>query len=91
MTSRLTSEAFMPSVPMVMPSLMAMVLNSFGVPPASRMPCMTFWARWRRLRLHGMVSIHVLATPMIGFLDVLIGEAGGLKVRARRARAPARR
>ena len=30
MTSRLTSEAFMPSVPMVMPSLMEMVLNSIG-------------------------------------------------------------
>ena len=28
----------MPSVPMVMPSLMAMVLNSMGVPPAARMP-----------------------------------------------------
>src|SRR5260370_30653422 len=30
-SSRLTSEAFMPSVPMVMPSLMATVLNSIGV------------------------------------------------------------
>ena len=40
-TSRLTSEAFMPSVPMVTPSLMAMVLNSMGVPPAARMPSFT--------------------------------------------------
>ncbi len=37
-SSRLTSEAFIPSVPMVTPSLMAMVSNSIGVPPASRMP-----------------------------------------------------
>ncbi len=29
-TSRLTSDVFMPSVPIVMPSLMAMVLNSIG-------------------------------------------------------------
>ena len=41
MTSRLTSEAFMPSVPMVTPSLMAMVLNSIGVPPAARIPSLT--------------------------------------------------
>ena len=40
-TSRLTSEAFMPSVPMVTPSEMAMVLNSMGVPPAARMPSLT--------------------------------------------------
>src|SRR2546430_1998 len=32
-TSRLTRDVFMPSVPMVIPSLMAMVLNSMGVPP----------------------------------------------------------
>ena len=68
MTSRETSDVFMPSVPIVMPSLMAMVLNSWGVAPASRMPCMTFWARARRLRLQGMVPIHVLATPTMGFL-----------------------
>ena len=67
-TSRLMSEVFMPSVPIVMPSLIAMVLNSCGVAPASRMPCMTFWARCRRFRLHGMVPIQVEATPMIGFL-----------------------
>ncbi len=48
-TSRLTSEVFMPSVPMVMPSLMAMVLNSIGVPPAARMPSLTWTARSRSL------------------------------------------
>jgi len=31
-TSRETREAFMPCVPMVMPSEMVMVLNSMGVP-----------------------------------------------------------
>ena len=37
-TSRLISEAFIPSVPMVTPSLMEMVLISIGVPPAARTP-----------------------------------------------------
>src|SRR4030088_1062203 len=36
-TSRLTSEAFIPSVPIETPSETAMVLNSMGVPPAARM------------------------------------------------------
>ena len=37
-TSRLTSEARMPSWPMEMPSDTAMVTNSRGNPPASRTP-----------------------------------------------------
>src|SRR5437867_5741471 len=65
-TSRETSEVFMPSVPMVMPSLIAMVLNSMGVPPASRTPRFTCSASRRRLKLHGMVSVQVLAMPTIG-------------------------
>src|SRR5437016_2417755 len=65
-TSRETGEVFMPSVPMVMPSLIAMVLNSMGVPPASRTPRFTCSARRRRLKLHGMVSVQVLAMPTIG-------------------------
>ena len=56
----------MPSVPMVSPSLMAMVLNSMGVPPAARMPSFTLADRRRRWKLQGMVSIQVLATPMRG-------------------------
>ena len=45
----------------------ATVLNSIGVPPASRTPRLTSTARSRWLRLHGMVSIHVVPTPTIGF------------------------
>ena len=41
MTSRLISEAFIPSVPMEMPSDTAIVLYSIGVPPADRMPALT--------------------------------------------------
>ena len=68
MTSRLTSEARMPSVPIVMPSEIETVLNSIGVPPAARTPSFTSAASVRRWRLHGPISIHVLATPMSGFL-----------------------
>ena len=66
-TSRDTSDVFMPSVPMVMPSLMATVLNSMGVPPASRTPRFTCSASARSVKLHGIVSVHVLAIPTMGF------------------------
>ncbi len=66
MTSRLTSDPRMPSTPIVTPSETEIVLNSIGVPPASRMPCLTFCASARWLKLHGIVSIHVVATPMKG-------------------------
>ena len=56
----------MPSVPIVIPSDTATVLNSIGVPPAARMPSFTFSASRRRWKLHGIASVHVLATPMIG-------------------------
>src|SRR5712692_1360318 len=66
MTSRLMSEPFMPSVPMVMPSVMEMVLTSMGVPPAARTPCITFSASFRWFQLHGMVPIQEWATPICG-------------------------
>ena len=56
-TSRLTREPFMPCVPMVMPSEMAIVLNSIGVPPAARTPRLAASARARWLKLHGIVSV----------------------------------
>ncbi len=65
-TSRLMREPFMPSVPMVMPSVIEMVLTSIGVPPAARMPCMTFSASFRWFQLQGMVPIQLWATPIWG-------------------------
>jgi hypothetical protein len=47
-TSREISEAFMPSVPMVMPSEIVMVSNSIGVPPAARTPAFTRSASCRK-------------------------------------------
>jgi hypothetical protein len=67
-TSRLTSEVFMPFVPIVIPSEIATVLNSIGVPPAARTPSFTWVARPRRWKLHGIASIQVLATPIVGRL-----------------------
>ena len=65
-TSRLTSEARIPAVPIVIPSEIAIVLSSIGVPPAARMPSLTLAASARRWKLHGIVSIHVLATATSG-------------------------
>src|SRR4051794_11872371 len=93
-TSRLTRLVFMPLVPIVMPSEIAIVLNSIGVPPAARMPSLTFAASARRWKLQGIVSIHVEATPMIGlarssvvkpmpFKYARAGARAGPSVRAR--------
>jgi hypothetical protein len=65
-TSRLTSEVCMPSVPIVIPSDTAIVLNSIGVPPAARTPSFTRLASPRRWMLQGITSVQVLAMPMIG-------------------------
>ena len=56
----------MPSTPIETPSDTAIVLNSIGVPPAVRIPSFTCRASSRWLRLHGIVSIHVVATPTSG-------------------------
>ncbi len=65
-SSRETSEARMPEVPIVIPSEIAIVFSSIGVPPAARMPSFTLAASTRLLKLHGIVSIHECATPTIG-------------------------
>ncbi len=66
MTSREIRLAFIPCVPMVIPSWMVMVLNSMGVPPASRTPCLTASATLRRWKLQGPTSVQVFAMPMMG-------------------------
>ena len=50
----------------MIPSEIAIVFSSIGVPPAARIPSLTFAASARRWKLHGIVSIHVLATATIG-------------------------
>ena len=66
MTSRLTREAFMPSVAMDTPSLTVMVPNSKGVPLAERMPSFTRAVSGPRWTLQGVTSLARFATPMKG-------------------------
>ena len=66
MTSRLTSEYFMPSVPMAMPSEMVGVPKICGLPPASEMPCTAASASFCRPLLHGVMVLWPLATPTMG-------------------------
>ena len=66
MTSRLTSDDFMPWWPMAMPSVTVMVVNSRGVPSAALTPFFTAWA-WRdRAMLQGAASFQQVATPTKG-------------------------
>ena len=66
MVSRDASDARMPSLPIAMPSVTAIVLNSIGVPPAACTPRRTSCARSRRVRLHGDTSDQVWITPTKG-------------------------
>ena len=65
-TSRLGSTLHMPTLPWVMPSQMAMVLNSKGTPPARYTPCFTASATLRRWTWPGFISLNVLTMPMNG-------------------------
>ena len=65
-TSRLTSEDFMPWCPMAMPSVTVMVVNSRGVPPAALTPFFAAWAWRARAMLHGAASFQVVTTPTKG-------------------------
>ncbi len=66
MISRLTSEDFMPSVPMEMPSETAIVPNSSGTAPAWRMPSFAAAARPFRCTLQGVTSFQDDATATCG-------------------------
>ncbi len=66
MTSRDTSEARMPSWPIEMPSLTAIVLNSIGNPPAARTPSLDRLASRSSGMLHGVTSFHDEHTPTWG-------------------------
>ena len=59
------------------------MLNSIGVPPASRMPRLTCCASARWLRLHGIVSIQRRRDADERPREVLVREAGALEHRAR--------
>ena len=56
-TSRLTSEYFIPSVPIEMPSLTVIVPNICGIAPASRAACSARRARSLSPMLQGVMVL----------------------------------
>ena len=86
MTSLLTRDAFMPSVPMEMPSLMVMVPNMKGTLSAALSPSLTFCAWRSRWTLQGVTSEARLAMATKG----LSMSASSSPVARSIARAPAR-
>ena len=83
MTSRLTSEAFMPSVPMVTPSEMAMVLSSMGVPPGRTHACLHLFRQRPQVEIagHGLNPGVRDANDRLG--QILVRKADGLQHSAR--------
>ncbi len=67
-TSRETSEYFIPSVPMEMPSVTVIVPNICGMPPALRSAASAASASGCRPALQGLSVECPLASPMNGFL-----------------------
>ena len=74
MTSRDTSEYFMPSVPIEMPSEMVMVLKMIALPPAAFAPFSASSASLSMCMLQGVTLLQVEAMPICGFL-----KSSGLK------------
>ena len=77
MISRLTSEARMPSWPIEMPSLTAIVVNSSGKPPAARTPSLARLASRSSGMLQGVTSFQDEATADLRLAPVVVGHADG--------------
>ena len=67
MISRDTSEYFIPSVPIEIPSLTVMVPNVCGIPPACRIAASARRARSLSLALQGVMVLWAFAMATIGF------------------------
>ena len=65
-TSRDTSDDFMPWWPMAMPSVTVIVVNSRGVPPAAATPFLAACAWRESAMLQGAASFQQVATPTKG-------------------------
>ncbi len=79
MTSRETSEYFMPSDPMEMPSETVMVLKMMALPPARLAPASASRANWSMCALQGVTMLQVEAMPMMRLLEILLLEADGVE------------
>lgn len=87
MTSRLTSDARIPSCPIEIPSDTAIVTNSIGYPPAAETPSLARAASSASGMLHGVTSFQLDATPTWG----LSKSASPMPIARNMARAGARR
>ncbi len=74
MTSRETSEYFIPSVPIEMPSETVIVSKIIALPPAALAPASASRASWSICMLQGVTMLQVDAIPTRGFL-----KSSGLK------------
>ena len=77
MTSRLTSEARIPSCPIAIPSDTEIVPNCSGKPPAAWTPSLAFLASRSSDRLHGVISFHDEAIADLRLDEVLVAQADG--------------
>ena len=68
MTSRETSEYFIPSVPIEMPSLTVMVPNICGMPPSALTASSALCASTSSPALQGVIVLYPLAMPTIGLV-----------------------
>jgi hypothetical protein len=73
-TSRDTSEYFIPSVPIEMPSDTVMVLKMMALPPAALTPPSASRASWSMCILHGVTMLQVDAMPTMS-----LEKSSGLK------------
>ena len=67
-TSRDTSEYFIPSVPIEMPSEMVATPNNIGMPPAVLMASNAALDKSSRMMLQGVRLLYPLAIPTMGLL-----------------------
>ncbi len=66
MTSRDTSDGFIPWWPMAMPSVTVIVLKRRGMPPFAVTPPQAMSAWWSSVVLQGALSLPAEATPTNG-------------------------
>ena len=80
MTSRETSEYFIPSVPMEIPSEIVMVLKMIALPPALSTPSADSRARPSMCILHGVTMLHVEAMPTMDLEKSLLLNPTGSSI-----------
>src|SRR5258708_10747149 len=78
MTSRDTSEYFIPSVPIEMPSETVMVSKMMALPPTAFAPASASRANWSICMLHGVTMLQVEAMPITGLEKSYVLNTSGL-------------